>query len=115
MAEELRWKSALLNAPADLLYRTAEVFRRAVAAVIDFSFSQYKSIFSPTEAANIKQVMRSYAGKDIERQKTVCWRLIGYAESRNRLDPVELKQTYREVDDIAAVTTRVLIQSCINI
>ena len=78
ITEELQWKSALLNALADLLYRTVEVFRRAVAAIIDFATSQYKSVFSPSEAADIKEVMRSYGGEDPERycsQKCV-WRRI---------------------------------------
>lgn len=101
VVEELRWRSALLDALADLLYRTAEVFRRAVAAITDFASSQYKSLFSPAEAADIKQVMRSYAGEDTARQKAVGRWLVGYAESRNRLDPVELKHAYCEVDDIA--------------
>lgn len=39
---ELRWKSALLNALADLLYRAGGVFRRAVSAIISFTSSQYK-------------------------------------------------------------------------
>lgn len=46
ITEELQWKSALLNALADLLYRTVEVFRRAIGAIIDFATSQYKSVFS---------------------------------------------------------------------
>lgn len=71
ITEELQWKSALLNALADLLYRTVEVFRRAVAAIIDFATSQYKSVFSPSEAADIKEVMRSYGGEDPEQQKSV--------------------------------------------
>lgn len=101
IVEELRWKSALLDALADLLYRTVEVFRRTVAAIIDFAASQYKSIFSPAEAADIKQVMRSYGGEDTERQKAVGRWLCDYAKRRERLDPVELKHTYREVEDIA--------------
>ena len=98
---ELRWKSALLNALADLLYRTGGVFRRAVAAIISFATSQYKSVFSPSEAAGIKEVMRSYGAEDTEQQKAIGKWLIGYAESRERLDTIELKHTYTEVNDIA--------------
>lgn len=83
---ELQWKSALLNALANLLYRAGGTIRRAVAATINFAASQYKSAFSPSEAADIKEAMRSYGGGDTEQQKTVGKWLIGYAESREQLD-----------------------------
>ncbi len=98
---ELRWKSTLLDTLADLLYQVGSVFCRAITAIIDFATSKYKSIFSPSEAADIKQVMRSYGGEDTQRQKVVGKWLIDYAESREQLDPIELKHIYREVDDIA--------------
>ena len=101
ITEELQWKSTLLNALANLLYRTVEVFRRAVASIMDFATSQYKSVFLPSEAADIKEVMRSYGGEDPERQKSVGKWLVGYAESRKQLDPIELTHTYNEVNDIA--------------
>ena len=104
ITEELQWKSALLNALADLLYRTIEVFRRAVAAIIDFATSQYKSVFSPSEAADIKEVMRTYGGEDPEQQKSVGKWLVDYAESQKQLDPIELKHTYNEVNDISERT-----------
>ncbi len=104
IAEELQWKSALLNALADLLCRTVEVFRRAVAAIIDFASSQYKSVFSPSEAADIKELMRSYGGEDPEQQKSVGKWLVSYAENRKQLDPIELTHTYNEVNDIAEGT-----------
>lgn len=99
--QELRWKSALLDTLADLLYRAGGVFCRAIAAIIDFATSKYKSIFSPSEAADIKQVMRSYGGEDTEQQKAVGKWLVGYAESREQLDGIELKHTRKEVNDIA--------------
>ncbi|WP_300106756.1 hypothetical protein [uncultured Alistipes sp.] len=101
ITEELQWKSALLNALADLLYQTVEVFCRAVAAIMDFATSQYKSVFSPSEATDIKEVMRSYGGEDPEQQKSVGKWLVDYAESQKQLDPIELKHAYNEVDDIA--------------
>jgi len=36
------------------------VFRRAIEAIIHFATEQHKSIFSPSEAADIKSVMQSY-------------------------------------------------------
>lgn len=101
ITEELQWKSALLNALADLLYQTVEVFRRAVASIMDFATSQYKSVFSPSETADIKEVMRAYGGEDPEQQKSVGKWLVSYAENRPQLDPIELAHTYNEVDDIA--------------
>lgn len=77
------------------------MFRHAVTAIIDFATSQCKSVFSPSEAADIKDVMRSYGGEDTEQQKAIGKWLIGYAESRERLDTIELKHTYNEVNYIA--------------
>ena len=59
-------RRTLFDALADLLYRTIEVFCRAVAAIMDFATSQYKSVFSSSEAADIKELMRSYGGVDPE-------------------------------------------------
>lgn len=98
---ELRWKSVLLDTLADLLYRAGGVFCRAIAAIIDFATSKHKSIFSSDEAADIKQVMRSYGGEDTELQKAVGRWLVGYAENREQSDEIELKHTYNEVNDIA--------------
>mgnify|MGYP000784870519 CR=1 FL=1 len=99
--EELQWKSALLNTLADLLYLTAEIFLRAITAIMDFATSQYKSVFSPDEATDIKEIMRLYGGENTQQQKAVGKWLVDYAESRKSLDPIELKHTYSEVNDIA--------------
>lgn len=45
--------------------------------------------------------MRLYSGEDIEQQNEIGRWLVGYAESREQLDSVELKHTYREAGDIA--------------
>ena len=70
-------------------------------AIIHFGTEQHKSVFAPSEAADIKQIMRSHGGEDAEQQKAVGRWLVGYAESREQLDEIELKHTYKEVNDIA--------------
>ena len=50
----------ILNIIADILYKASEVFRRAIEAIIHFATERHKSIFSPSEAADIKSVMQSY-------------------------------------------------------
>ena len=98
---ELHRKSALLNMLADLLYRASDVFQRAIAAIIDFATSKYKSVFSPSEAADIKQVMRSYGGEDTPQQKAIGSWLCDYAESRQPFEETKHRQTYKEVADVA--------------
>lgn len=97
----LKNSKKILNLVADMLYHASEVFRRAVMAIIHFGTEQHKSVFAPSEAADIKQIMRSHGGEDAEQQKAVGRWLVGYAESREQLDEIELKHTYKEVNDIA--------------
>ena len=97
----LKNSKKILNLVADMLYHASEVFRRAVMAIIHFGTEQHKSVFAPSEAADIKQIMRSHGGEDAEQQKAVGRWLVGYAESREQLDEFELKHTYKEVNDIA--------------
>ena len=60
----------ILNLLADILYKASEIFRRAVDAIIHFGTEQHKSIFAPSEAADIKSVMQEY-GETTDQQKAV--------------------------------------------
>ncbi len=60
----------ILNVIADILYQASEVFRRAISAIIHFGTEQHKSLFAPSEAADIKSVMQEY-GETTEIQKAV--------------------------------------------
>lgn len=82
------------------MYRTVEVFRRAFAAIIDFATSQNKSVFSPSEVADIKEIMYSYSNEDSEQQKSVGKWLVGHAGILEQLASNELIHTHNEVDDI---------------
>ena len=75
----------ILNIIADILYKASEVFRRAIEAIIHFATERHKSIFSPSEAADIKSVMQSY-GETIEQRKAVGTWLCDYAEHRQPFD-----------------------------
>ena len=75
----------ILNIIADVLYKASKVFRRAIEAIIHFATEQHKSIFSPSEAADIKSVMQSY-GETTEQQKAVGAWLCDYAEHRQPFD-----------------------------
>ena len=55
---ELKSSWDILNIIADVLYKASEVFRRAIDAIIHFATERHKSFFSPSEAADIKNVMR---------------------------------------------------------
>ena len=90
----------ILNIIADILYKASEVFRRAIDAIIHFATERHKSIFSPSEAADIKSVMQSY-GETTEQQKAVGAWLCDYAEHRQPFDEIKHRHTLNEVGDVA--------------
>ena len=96
----LKTSRDILNLLADILYKASEVFRRAVDAIVHFGTEQYKSIFDPSEAADIKSVMQEY-GKTTEQQKAVGAWLCGYAEHRQPFDEIKHRHTLNEVGDVA--------------
>ena len=79
---------------------SSEVFKRAVDAIIHFGTEQYKSIFSPSEAADIKSVMQEY-GETTEMQKAIGDWLCGYTEHRQPFDEIKQRHTLKEVGDVA--------------
>ena len=85
---------------ADILYKASEIFRRAVDAIIHFGTEQHKSIFAPSEAADIKNVMQEY-GETTDQQKAVGTWLCGYAEHRQPFDEIKHRHTLNEVGDVA--------------
>ena len=100
LQDALKASRDILNLLAGILYKASEVFRRAVDAVIRFGTEQYKSFFSPSEAADIKSVMQEY-GETVEQRKAVGEWLCGYAESRQPFDEIKHRHTLKEVGDIA--------------
>lgn len=90
----------ILNIIADILYKASEVFRRAIDAIIRFGTEQHKSIFAPSEAADIKSVMQEY-GETTEQQKAVGAWLCDYAESQQPFDEIKHRHTLNEVGDVA--------------
>lgn len=90
----------ILNVIADILYQASEVFRRAINAIIHFGTEQHKSLFAPSEAADIKSVMQEY-GETTEMQKAVGDWLCGYAEHKQPFDEIKHRHTLKEVGDMA--------------
>ena len=90
----------LLNAFADFLFHTSEIFKRAIHAIIHFGTEQHKSFFAPSEAADIKNVMQEY-GETTEQQNAVGTWLCDYAESRQTFDKIKHHHTLKEVGDVA--------------
>ena len=90
----------ILNIIADILYKASEVFRRAIDAIIHFATEQHKTIFSPSEAADIKSVMQGY-GETSEQQKAVGAWLCDYAAHRQPFDEIKHRHTLNEVGDVA--------------
>ena len=90
----------LLNAFADFLFHTSEIFKRAIQAIIHFGTEQYQSFFAPSEAADIKSVMQEY-GETVEQQKAIGAWLCSYAESQQSFDEIKHRHTLKEVGDVA--------------
>ena len=90
----------ILSLFADMLYKASEVFRRAIDAIIHFGTEQHKSVFSPSEAADIKSVMQEY-GETTEQHNMVGAWLCDYAESRQPFDEIKHRHTLKEVGDVA--------------
>lgn len=76
------------------------MFRRAVDAITHFGTEQYKSIFAPSEATDIKNVMQEY-GETTEQQKAVGVWPCDYAEHLQPFDETKHRQTLNEVGDVA--------------
>lgn len=100
LQEALEAGRKVLNVIADILYQASEVFKRAINAIIHFGTEQYKSIFSPSEAADIKSIMQEY-GETAEIQKAVGEWLCGYAEHRQPFNEIKHRHTLKEVGDVA--------------
>ena len=96
----LKNSKRILNLIADMLYHASEVFKRAVMAIIHFGTERHKSIFAPSEAADIKSVMQEY-GETTEQQNMVGAWLCDYAESRQTFDEIKHRHTLKEVGDVA--------------
>ena len=96
----LKNSKRILNLIADMLYHASEVFKRAVMAIIHFGTEQHKSVFAPSEAADIKSVMQEY-GETPEQQKSIGEWLCDYAESRQPFDEIKHRQTRNEIADVA--------------
>ena len=90
----------ILSLFADMLYKANEVFRRAIDAIIHFGTEQHKSVFSPSEAADIKNVMQEYGETTEQRNMVGAW-LCDYAESRQPFDEIKHRHTLKEVGDVA--------------
>lgn len=90
----------ILNMLADIFYKAGEAFRRAVDAIIHFDTEQHKSIFAPSEAADIKSVMQEY-GETTEQQKAVGTWLCEYAEHLKPFDEIKHRHALNEVGDVA--------------
>ena len=96
----LKVSGYILKQFADMLYKASEVFKRAVDAIIHFGTDKYKSVFVPSEAADIKSVMLDY-GETTEQQNAVGAWLCDYAESRQPFDEIKHRHTLKEVGDVA--------------
>ncbi len=96
----LKASKDILNVFADILYKANEVFKAAIDAIISFGTKQYKSVFAPSEATDIKSVMQEY-GETTEQQKAIGAWLCDYAEHRQPFDEIKHRHAFNEVGYVA--------------
>lgn len=89
MQDELDLRKQILAILADMLYSASDVFKRAIDAIIAYGTEKYKSIFGNDEAADIKNVMRSYGDTKEQHQAIGTW-LCDYADSRQSFDEIKI-------------------------
>ena len=105
-ANRLKWRDAVLYRLADALYRTGELFRKIIDAIIDFACSgfggsgSHGDIFHDDEASGIKEFMNEYAETREEMLAVGSW-LVGYSSIKGRLSNQERSRAQKEVDDVA--------------
>lgn len=103
----LRWRDDVLTLIARMLYKTQEVFRKAIDAIIDFAraachvrSSQRQDIFTSEQAASVKTAIDAYAATDRERVPVGNW-LVNFAADNASLSDQEYSRASNEVRDVA--------------
>ena len=82
--QNIKTSKDILNVFADILYKASKVFKAAIDAIISFGTEQHKSVFAPSEAADIKSVMQEYGETTEQRESVGAW-FCDYAEHRHPL------------------------------
>lgn len=104
--ERVTWRDSLLMTIAQAYYKTSELFKRIIDAIIDYARSRFGgkghhgAIFYNNEVADIKKFMNQYSADEDGRKAVGNW-LVGYAEVEGNLSPGEYERAISEVDDIA--------------
>lgn len=94
----LKWRDSLLYRLADALYKTGELFRMVIDAIIDFAKSafggkgKHGDIFTDEEAAGIKDIMDEYAKSKEKRFAVGNW-LVNFACVKGKLTDAEFGLT----------------------
>ena len=96
----------MLLALAKAYYRTSNLFRKVIDAIIDYAHSafggngKHGDIFPNDEVVAIKTIIDQYA-ENKEARISVGNRLAIFAESEGHLNDYESERAYSEVEDIA--------------
>ena len=106
LENKIKWRNELLLSLGDLWYKTSELFKKAIDAIIDFARScfggngHHGNIFYNDEVVAIKTIMDEYS-KDTEGRLGVGNWLSIYAEQKGNLNEREFDKAAKEVDDVA--------------
>lgn len=106
MEKRVSWRNDVLLALAKAYYRTSNLFRKVIDAIIDYAHSafggngKHGDIFPNDEVVAIKTIIDQYAENKEARISVGNW-LAMFAESQGQLNDYESERAYSEVEDIA--------------
>lgn len=106
LEKRICWRDAVMVSIAKIYYKTNEIFKKAIDAIIDFARSgfgnngKHGDIFYNDEVIAIKSIMDNYAKTTKGKVFVGNW-LTNFAELQGNLDDRECERASNEVDDIA--------------
>ncbi len=95
----------ILNFFAQIIYKSDEIFRRAIQGIIDFATScrigcSHRDILYNEEASAIKASMEKLANETVSK-KDIGWFMVNFAKEKGILTEAETHRCNIEVDSVA--------------
>ena len=97
--------NCILNFFAEIIYKSDEIFRRAIHGIIDFATScrigcSHRDVLYNEEASAIKSSMEKLATDTISKKDT-GWFMVNFAKEKGKLTEAEAHRCNLEVDSVA--------------
>ena len=95
----------ILNFFAQIIYKSDEIFRRAIQSIIDFATScrigcSHRDILHNEEASAIKTSMEKLANGTVSKND-IGWFMVNFAKEKGKLTEEETHRCNLEVDSVA--------------